>query len=162
MQANCGACESGIRQLGRGDETDLVGLLLSLDRDSRASRFSGAVNDSYLVEHAKRALAAASFLAGAYVDGEPRGIVEVYDEDSRGVCEAAFVVNQDWRRRGIGSSLLQTAVEWSANSRHAALRMIFSRHNWPMRKLASKAGNKLDIVLDEMVVEVAFKPSRAT
>jgi hypothetical protein len=33
--------------------------------------------------------------------------------------------------------------------------MIFSRHNWPMRKLATKANRRFDIVLDEIFVDVA-------
>ncbi len=33
--------------------------------------------------------------------------------------------------------------------------MIFSRNNWPMRKLASRADARFDLVLDEIVADVA-------
>jgi hypothetical protein len=33
--------------------------------------------------------------------------------------------------------------------------LIFSRHNWPTRKLAAKANGRFNIVLDEIFVDVA-------
>jgi hypothetical protein len=45
-------------------------------------------------------------------------------------------------------------MQVAADSQTNTLRMIFSRHNWPMRKLASKARGKLDIIFDEISVDV--------
>jgi hypothetical protein len=45
---------------------------------------------------------------------------------------------------------MQVAADPQTNT----LRMIFSRHNWPTRKLASKARGKLDIILDEISVDI--------
>jgi hypothetical protein len=47
-------------------------------------------------------------------------------------------------------------MQIAAQSEADRLRMIFSRHNWPMRKLAGKAGGTLDIVLDELSIDVAL------
>jgi GNAT superfamily N-acetyltransferase len=69
------------------------------------------------------------------------------------------VVAQDWRRRGLGLALLQAAIAAAAHADAGTLRMIFSRHNWPMRKLADKASGRLDLVLDEITVDVALAKS---
>jgi hypothetical protein len=55
--------------------------------------------------------------------------------------------------------LLQAAIQKASACEANTLRMMFSRHNWPMRKLASKASAKLDIVLDEMCVDVPLSGS---
>jgi hypothetical protein len=64
-----------------------------------------------------------------------------------------------WRRGGLGLALLRAAIEAAAGVDAASLRMMFSRHNWPMRTLADKAGGRLDLVLDEIAVDVALPES---
>jgi hypothetical protein len=54
----------------------------------------------------------------------------------------------------LGWALLQAAIQKAAASEANMIRTVFSRPNWPMRKLAAKASGKLDIVLDEMCVDV--------
>src|SRR5882724_9161484 len=120
---------------------ELCRLLCDLDPLSRCGRFNHAVSDAYLAGHANR------------------GVVEVYYDGPRSCAEAAFVVAQDWRRRGLGLALLQAAIAAAARADVGKLRMIFSRHNWPMRKLADKASGRLDLVLDEITVDVALAES---
>lgn len=38
------------------------------------------------------------------------------------------------------------------------MRMMFSRSNWPMRKLASKAHARFDMDFDEILADVAIIP----
>jgi hypothetical protein len=57
--------------------------------------------------------------------------------------------------------LLQSAIQIVADSKTNTLRMIFSRHNWAMRKLAAKAGGTLDMILGEIAVDVAVSGSGA-
>jgi GNAT superfamily N-acetyltransferase len=148
-----------IRRLGREHEGEMCRLLCALDSASRCGRFNQAASDAYLAGHARRALADATGILGAFVDGELRGVVELYCDGPRGCAEAAFVVAQDWRRRGLGLALLQAAIDAAARADAGTLRMIFSRHNWPMRKLADKARGRLDLVLDEIAADVALGES---
>jgi GNAT superfamily N-acetyltransferase len=145
-----------IRPLEARDKVDLLDLLCGLDLLSRASRFCCAVNDARLAEHASLALSTAAFIAGAFVQGRLRGIVEVYDTNRAGVSEAAFVVAPDWRRRGLGFALLQAASLWARDSDRTALRLVFARSNWPMRQLAGKAGARFDLVLDDIEADVVI------
>jgi GNAT superfamily N-acetyltransferase len=145
-----------IRCLGGQHEAELYRLLLGLEPSGRCSRFNQAVDDAYLAKHAQLALATADWIVGAFIDEHLRGVVEIYDAGPHGYAEAAFVVEQDWRRRGVGWALLRAAMQIAADSKTNSLRVIFSRHNWAMRKLASKASGKFDMVLDEISVDISL------
>ena len=104
-----------IRRLSHHDEADLRDLLLGLDAQSRASRFSGTMKEASLIQYSRSAVSSATLIAGAYIDDRLRGVVEIYDSPCGGFSEAAFVVHQDWRRQGIGFELLQVAQQWCKN-----------------------------------------------
>ena len=150
-----------IRRLSHHHEADLCDLLLGLDGPSRASRFSGTMKEASLIQYAHSAVSSATFIAGAYIDGRIRGVVEIYDSAGGDFSEAAFVVHQDWRRRGIGFALLQVAQKWCTESRRSTLRMVFERCNMPMRKLANKAAAQIDLLMDEIVADVEIGPPGA-
>jgi GNAT superfamily N-acetyltransferase len=143
-----------IRRLAPQHEGELCRVLFCLEPSARCSRFGQAVSNTYLANHAKRALANADSITGAFIGERLRGFAEVYNGRPHGFAEAAFVVEQAWRRRGLGWALLRAAMQVAADPQTNTLRMIFSRHNWPMRKLASKARGKLDIIFDEISVDV--------
>jgi GNAT superfamily N-acetyltransferase len=145
-----------VRGLGSGDRVQLETLLRSLDEASRMARFNAGVTDAQLGSHADRALSQSGFIAGAFVDGRLCGVVEVYPYGRLGFAEAAFAVDQDWRRRGIGTSLLHAAMTWCARSGVPVLRMVFSPTNLPMRRLATKAPARLDLAPDEMTADVSL------
>jgi GNAT superfamily N-acetyltransferase len=145
-----------IKRLGPQHETDLLALLLDLDQPCRVSRFCCAASDRFLIQHSQRALLSAAWIAGAFVDETLRGVVEAYDVDATGAVEAAFLVERDWRRRGLGSALLQATIQWARENDRHTLRMMFSRCNWPMRKLASNVQAQLDLSLDEISAHVVI------
>jgi GNAT superfamily N-acetyltransferase len=145
-----------IRRLERQDEAELRRILLGLDAAARCKRFGQAAGNAYMAEYAKNALTSATWIAGAFVDQNLRGVVEVYDGGPGRCAEAAFVVEQEWRRRGLGWALLRSALQMAAEAGTQSLRMIFSQHNWPMQKLAAKARGRFDMALDEIVVDVAL------
>jgi GNAT superfamily N-acetyltransferase len=148
-----------IRLLKQEDEDELCRIFLTLEPSARCCRFGQVASDAYLVNHAKRSLTDADWIIDAFVGERIRGLVEVYSGRPSSYAEAAFVVEQEWRRRGLGWALLQAAIQKAGASGADTLRMVFSRHNWPMRKLASKASSKLDMVLDEMCVDAALRGS---
>ena len=140
-------------------QPEMERLLLHLDAHSRVSRFGHWMSDANLIEHANYAFKKATWIAGAFINKRLRGLVEMYDSGS-GWAEASFVVEQDWRRRGIAWTLLQATEIKAADFNVSALRMIFARNNRPMRGLASKADGRYDVVLDEISVDVPISKAR--
>jgi GNAT superfamily N-acetyltransferase len=144
-----------IESLNKDHAAALRRLFWSLDRVGRCRRFGAAVSDAGIAAYAEHALATAHWTAGAFVGGELRGVVELHASENPALAEAAFVVEAGWRRRGLAGALLTCARTFALDASYEAIRMIFSRHDWPMRALASKVGAKLDLLFDEIVAEVA-------
>jgi GNAT superfamily N-acetyltransferase len=105
---------------------------------------------------ASKTLATANWSAGAFINQRLRGFVEGRDSGNPNFVEVSLVVEPAWRRRGLGEALLEAAIRWGKASGRSTLRMIFSRHDWPMRKLASKANAQFDMVLDRMWADVTL------
>ena len=98
-----------------------------------------------------KTLTTASWTAGAFVDQCLRGLVEGRESRDPRLVEVSLVVEPAWRGRGLGEALLEAAICWGKASGRSTLRMIFPRHDWSMRKLASKANAQFDMVLDHDV-----------
>ena len=146
---------SRVIALSHGHLLPFRNLLLALDEPSRFARFAVTPSDSCLIEHSRAALSTVAWIAGAFVNDELRGVVELYDEPDLKNVEAAFVVAEGFRRRGLGTALLHAAIAWARQSGRQRLRMIFSAHNVAMRRLAQKTGARLDMMLGEMVADIA-------
>jgi GNAT superfamily N-acetyltransferase len=99
------------------------------------------------------------WLAGIVIHQRLSGVVELYDVNPQGAVEAAFLVDQAWRRRGLGTALLKAAVQWATERDRVLLRMMFSGNNWPMRGLAANAGARLDLAFDEVVADLPIAPA---
>jgi GNAT superfamily N-acetyltransferase len=141
--------------LDRTHRDELQDFLTRLDRDSRCRRFGHAATDELLLTHAVKALSEASCVMGIFADQALRGVLELYSCKPAPILEGAIVVEQAWRRRGFGASLLRAGLGWACGARENSVRLIFTRDNWPMRQLASKANARFDLVLDEICAEVA-------
>jgi RimJ/RimL family protein N-acetyltransferase len=152
--ARIAACSS-VTRLGPEHETQFLELLLALDRASRIARFGHPISDASIIAYGKRALSTAAFVAGVFADDRVRGVVEVFEGNDRKVPEVAFVVLQDWRRRGYCLALLAATTLWAQQSGATTLRLIISRCNWPMRRLAEKVGARFDLSLDEICADFA-------
>jgi GNAT superfamily N-acetyltransferase len=149
-----GVARLHIKQLGREHEAQLSAFLCGLDRSARISRFGQPASDACVQGYARKAAAGAAYMAGALDAGRLIGVVEVFAARDR-VAEVAFAIDADWRRRGLGSTLLEAATGWAAQAGVATLRMVISRNNWPMRQLAHKAGARFDFDLDEIIADVS-------
>jgi GNAT superfamily N-acetyltransferase len=147
---------TAIGPLGTWDEPDLVSLLQRLDMPSRVSRFGSVVSDAALAAHARRALADADWIAALFMDAELCAVVEIYKLGSHapGVAEAAFIVDPRWRGRGVATALLRASVRWARRAGIETLRMVFSRSNWPMRKLARKGVASFRISDEEISADI--------
>jgi GNAT superfamily N-acetyltransferase len=131
-----GATPPNITRLGREHEAELSALLCGLDKAARINRFGHLASNARVQAYAKDAAAGAVYIAGALNSGRLIGVVDVFAARD-GVAEAAFAVDADWRRRGIGSDLLEAATRWAEQAGVATLRMVISRNNWPMRQFRS-------------------------
>jgi GNAT superfamily N-acetyltransferase len=143
-----------IARLDSKHEAQLSVLLCGLDKSARINRFGHPASDARVQGYSKEAVAGAVYMAGAFDAGRLIGVVEVF-ATCDGVAEVAFAVDADWRRRGLGSALLEAATCWAEQASVATLRMFISRNNWPMRQLAHKARARLDFDLDEILADVS-------
>jgi GNAT superfamily N-acetyltransferase len=97
-----------------------------------------------------------SWSAGAFVSQRLRGFIEGRSSKNPSLVEVSLLVEPAWRRRGLGGALLEAAICWGNATGRSTLRMIFSRHDWSMRKLASKANARFDMVLDGMSADITL------
>jgi GNAT superfamily N-acetyltransferase len=151
-----------IQCLRHTDENQFQRLWLELEPAARIARFDQTWDGALLSSHAQAALTNADWVFGAFVDGCLRGAVEVYCNRVNGDAEAAIVVEQAWRRRGIGMALLHASMRTAAKAKATALKMTFSRHNWAMRRLSRKAGGRIDVVFDSLSVEIDLRSLRGS
>ena len=147
---------SEIVPLGSCDEADLVSLLLRLDQPSRVERFGAVTSNAALAAHARRALAGADLISAVATETGLCAVAETYKLGSRAPCvaEAAFVVDPRWRRRGIATALLRACLAWAHGSGIKTVRMVFSRSNLAMRKLAAKSTASLSILDEEISADI--------
>ena len=126
---------------------------------SRCPRFAGTRSDEAMTRHSYFVLAKSVFVLGVYVRDDLRGVLEVQKcAVSGGVAEVALVVEREWRRRGLGTAMVSTAIAWGRHHDIDVLRFVFSRYNWPMRRLVVSAGARIDISLDEINAEIGILP----
>ena len=147
---------SRIVRRGSCDEADLVSLLIRLDQPSRVGRFGAVTSDTVLAAHARRALMDADWISAVVMGAGFCAVAEIYKFGSRApaIAEAAFVVEPRWRRHGIATALLRACVEWARGSGIETLQMVFSRSNWPMRRLARKGTASFRISDEEIFADI--------
>jgi GNAT superfamily N-acetyltransferase len=99
-------------------------------------------------------LSPAAWSAGWFIADELRGVVRAGDVSRSGPVEAELFVEEEWRRQGIGSMLLQETLDWARRGEAAALRLVCERADWPMRHFAERFGARLDLVFGQMVADI--------
>src|SRR5580698_5007479 len=150
-----------IDRIGMANESDFARLLLRLDDSSRRCRFLANVNDHFLEQHSRRAVATAAFLAGAFVGRDLCGVAEVYEIGNRSV-EAAFVVDAAFRNLGFSTALLTAALDWARYSGRHSLRVAYLVGNVPMHRMARRANARIAAPDAEIEAVIALDPSCST
>jgi GNAT superfamily N-acetyltransferase len=140
--------------------------LLRLDAQSRFDRFAMAVNENFLMRYAERCFGFDDLIYGYYVDGVLRGAGELRAVGNNiigGSAEAAFSVEKEWRRRGVGTELMSRIVRAARNRRADALYMSCLASNAAMQALAKKFSADLRFETDDTTGKlVARQPSAAS
>ncbi|MFI5016027.1 MAG: GNAT family N-acetyltransferase [Hyphomicrobiales bacterium] len=85
--------------------------LLRLDREGRGMRFAGAISDDCVADYSRSISDPSRVLHGFLQGRDLRGAAELVPlEDRERMAEAAFSVEQGYRRQGIGRELMARSI----------------------------------------------------
>jgi GNAT superfamily N-acetyltransferase len=101
---------------------------------------------------------AVRWMAGVYLADELAGFLQVRDGLVEERPEATLFVDAKWRRRGLGTLLLEATMAWASLRQANTLRLVCERTDWPMRHFARKFGARLDLVLGQLVADFPLGP----
>ena len=151
-----------IRRLWQADAASFRDHLLRLDSVSRRQRFGGGMSDDFLVHYAENCFGQGDLVFGAFIEGVMRGAAELRssrsDLERAGAlqhhihAEAAFSVEEPYRRRGVGETTVPPRRAAASNHgvetieivcaarqyRHACVWPANSRPVSPSRKIAHR------------------------
>src|SRR5208283_991186 len=137
-----------VRRLWPSDKEAFRDHLLRLDPRSRHERFGGGMSDDFLVHYAENCFGKGDLVYGAFVDGGMVGAAELRSDQAiwseqapfgRNIhAEAAFSVEDGYRRRGIGEKLFKRIVRAATNHGVETIEIICLPDNVGMRMLAQK------------------------
>ena len=137
-----------IRRLWPADKEAFRDHLLKLDQRSRHLRFGGGMSDEFLARYAENCFGKGDLLYGAFADRELVGAAElrsnqaIWSEQApfgRDIhAEAAFSVDQAYRRRGVGEKLFKRILRAAANHGVETIEIVCLPENVGMQSLAKK------------------------
>ncbi len=158
-----------LRRLLPADLAEFRHHLLRLDPQSRRSRFGMEASDAFVIAYAERCFGIDDVIYGYVTDGvvraagELRGIGHNLPLGFGASAEAAFSVEIEWRRQGIGAELMSRIVRAARNRRAQTLYMSCLANNEPMLRLARKFSAQLRFEPQATLGEVApLAPTPAT
>src|SRR4029077_3374127 len=137
-----------LRRLCQSDQEAFLDHLLRLDPRSRHLRFGGGMSDDFLVRYAENCFGKGDLIYGAFIDGELVGAAElrsnqaIWSEQApfgRHIhAEAAFSVDDGYRRRGIGEKLFKRILRAATNHGVETIEIVCLPANVGMQSLARK------------------------
>jgi GNAT superfamily N-acetyltransferase len=137
-----------LRRLWPSDKEAFSDHLLSLDPRSRHLRFGGGMSDDFLVRYAENCFGKGDLVYGAFIDGKLVGAAElrsnqaIWSEQApfgRHIhAEAAFSVDDAYRRRGIGEKLFKRLLRAATNHGVETIEIVCLPENVGMQTLARK------------------------
>ena len=137
-----------IRRLWPSDKEAFRDHLLNLDPRSRHLRFGGGMSDDFLVHYAENCFGKGDLIYGAFVDSSLVGAAELRSNQAiwreqapfgRNIhAEAAFSVDERYRRRGVGEKLFKRILRAAANHAVEAIEIVCLPENVGMQNLAKK------------------------
>ena len=137
-----------IRRLWPADMPTFRDHLLRLDAQSRHARFGGGMSDDFIAHYAQSCFGQGDLVFGAFIDGCMRGAGELRSSEAiwteqapfqRHIhAEAAFSVEEPYRRRGVGEQLFRRVERAASNHGVETIEIICTPDNIDMLRLAAK------------------------
>ena len=137
-----------VRRLWPSDQEAFRDHLLSLDPRSRHLRFGGGMSDDFLVRYSKNCFGKGDLVYGAFIDGKLVGAAELRSNQAiwgeqatfgRHIhAEAAFSVDDGYRRRGVGERLFKRILRAATNHGVETIEIVCLPENVGMQNLAKK------------------------
>jgi GNAT superfamily N-acetyltransferase len=137
-----------VRRLWPSDQEAFRDHLLSLDPRSRHLRFGGGMSDDFLVRYSENCFGKGDLVYGAFIAGKLVGAAElrsnqaIWSEQSpfgRHIhAEAAFSVDDGYRRRGVGERLFKRILRAATNHGVETIEIVCLPENVGMQNLAKK------------------------
>lgn len=115
----------------------LVAHLLSLDPESRISRFMAPLSDEGVLRYCDEAEPA--YAVTATDSGETIGVAEAHD-NADGSVEIALTVRRDKRGMGYGGRMLARAITEASRRGYRSSLVLFSRENTAVARMCRKHG----------------------
>jgi Acetyltransferase (GNAT) family len=142
-----------VQQLGPCSEAAVLDLLYRCGQSSCSNQCLPPTS-RMIVDRFSLSTPLAWWTAGCFLTNELRGVVCAGGASCEGHIEAMILVDERWRRQGIGSVLLEETIDWARRGKANTLRFVCERTDWPMRHFARKFGARLDLVLGQIVVDI--------
>ena len=136
------------RPLGAGDKPAYLEHLLRLDQTSRRQRYHRVMSDAALEARTDQVFADREIhLIGWFKRGVLRGAAEValFRTEQGREAEAAFAIEADYRRNGLGRALLRRAALHARNRGAARIHIATERENRAMLRLAMASGARFEV-----------------
>src|SRR3569833_384205 len=150
-----------VRKLWPGEADAYRDHLLRLDPESRHRRFSGAVGDDFVAQHARSIGDVGTVVYGFFLDGTLRGAAELRPATPFArEAEAAFSVETEWQSHGVGTVLLEQVLLAARNRGITALAMQGRADNRRMQLRARNSESESKFDFGSVVGEVV--PPRLT
>ena len=137
-----------VRRLWPADMSLFRDHLLRLDSRSRHERFGGGMSDDFLVRYAQSCFGEGDLVFGAFIEGMMRGAAELRSSEAiwseqapfqRHIhAEAAFSVEEPYRRRGVGETLFRRIEQAASNHGVETIEIVCAPDNVGMMRLAGK------------------------
>ena len=153
-----------LRRLWPSDLDAFRDHLLRLDDRSRFDRFAMVTSDDFMRAYAGRCFGIDDVIFGYFVDGVLRGAGElrpVAPGAHDASAEAAFSVETGWRRRGIGTALMERIVQAARNRSADTLYMSCLARNEAMQGLAKKFAADLQFDDDALTGKLVARTPKA-
>jgi GNAT superfamily N-acetyltransferase len=137
-----------MRRLWPTDKESFRHHLLRLNPDSRHQRFGGGVSDEFVSKYAEHCFGKGDLIYGVFVDAKLAGAAELRSNQAiwseqppfgRHIhAEAAFSVEEDYRRRGLGEKLFKRILRAATNHGVETIDIVCLPDNFGMQRLAQK------------------------
>ena len=112
--------------------------LLRLDASARRMRFFADTEDFHLALHAGAAVSDGRACLGYFENGVIRGAAELIADADKDTAAAAFSVESDYRKRGIGGLMMEKIIAEARRRNVDRIKIACLPENIAMQRLAVK------------------------